>query len=64
MAANFIAGIVMGVRKPFDVGDVVHTNGHMGTVKSINLRNTLIETFSGQLVIVPNRDVFESALIN
>lgn len=64
MAANFIAGIVMGVRKPFDVGDVVHTNGHMGTVKSINLRNTLIETFSGQLVIVPNRDVFENALVN
>ncbi len=64
LAANFIAGIAMGLRKPFDVGDVVKTNDEMGKVKEINLRNTVIESFSGQLVIVPNREVFENVLIN
>ncbi len=64
LAANFIAGIVMGLRKPFDVGDIIRTNDHMGTVRAINLRNTLLETFSGQLVIVPNKEVFENPLVN
>ncbi len=64
LAANFIAGIVMGIRKPFEIGDVVQTTDYMGTVKEINLRNTLIETFDGQLVLIPNRQVFENPLTN
>ncbi len=64
LAANFIAGIVMGIRKPFEIGDVVQTIDFTGTVKEINLRNTLIETFDGQLVLIPNRKVFENPLTN
>lgn len=61
---NFIAGISMGVRKPFQIGHVVKSGDVFGEVKSINLRNTLIETFYGQLEIVPNKQVFRNVLTN
>ncbi|AZZ93260.1 mechanosensitive ion channel [Hahella sp. KA22] len=64
LTENFIAGIFMGVRKPFRVGDIVATADIMGTVEAINLRNTHILTFSGQRVILPNKAVFTNKLTN
>lgn len=64
MTENFIAGIAMGVRKPFDIGDVIKAEGVFGNVKSINLRNTLVETFYGQLEVIPNKILFRNILTN
>jgi len=41
MTENLIAGIAMGIRKPFKAGDVIETDNVFGSVHSINLRNTL-----------------------
>ncbi|MFT2090061.1 mechanosensitive ion channel family protein [Paraglaciecola sp. 2405UD69-4] len=64
MTENLIAGIAMGIRKPFQLGDVVESDGVFGTVKTINLRNTLVETFFGQLEIIPNKILFRNILTN
>ncbi|MGS2719037.1 mechanosensitive ion channel family protein [Paraglaciecola aestuariivivens] len=64
MTENLIAGIAMGIRKPFQIGDVVEADQVFGTVKTINLRNTLIETFFGQLEVVPNKILFRNVLTN
>ena len=64
LASNLIAGIVMGFRKPFEIGDHVITGEHEGHVRAINLRNTLIRTFAGQIVVIPNKLVFENPLVN
>ncbi|MCQ8878051.1 mechanosensitive ion channel family protein [Pseudoalteromonas shioyasakiensis] len=64
MTENLIAGIAMGIRKPFKTGDVIKTDDAFGTVKSINLRNTLIENFYGQLILVPNKILFRNVLRN
>ncbi|GAB5382535.1 MAG: hypothetical protein Alis3KO_39500 [Aliiglaciecola sp.] len=64
MTENLIAGIAMGIRKPFQIGDVIEADGVFGTVKTINLRNTLVETFFGQLEIVPNKILFRNILTN
>lgn len=63
-AANFLSGIFMAFRKPFGVNDVIESKGIMGTVTKINLRNTIIETFDGRTVFIPNKDVYEDVLIN
>ncbi|MGD9683975.1 MAG: mechanosensitive ion channel family protein [Candidatus Obscuribacterales bacterium] len=57
---NFVAGILILWNKPFAVGDVIETGGHLGTVDLINVRSTYIRTFDGKQVIIPNGDVFES----
>ena len=64
IASNFIAGILMAVRNPFVVGEIVETNGFMGTVREISLRSTVIDTFQGQKVIVPNAKVFGDPIVN
>lgn len=64
MTENLIAGIAMGVRKPFQIGDVVEADKVFGTVQTINLRNTLVETFHGQLEVIPNKILFRNILTN
>lgn len=64
MTENLIAGIAMGIRKPFKTGDVIKTDDVFGTVKAINLRNTLVENFYGQLNLVPNKILFRNVLRN
>ncbi|MBU2869635.1 mechanosensitive ion channel family protein [Colwellia sp. E2M01] len=64
MTENLIAGIAMGVRKPFQIGDIIKADKVFGTVKTINLRNTLVETFFGQMEIIPNKILFRNILTN
>jgi len=64
LASNLIAGVYMGFRRPFVIGDLVETADTFGTVQRINLRNTLVEAFDGSVVIIPNRTVFENPLVN
>lgn len=64
VASNLIAGVYMGLRRPFVIGDLVETADTFGTVKRINLRNTIVEAFDGSRVIIPNRTVFENPLVN
>lgn len=64
IAANFISGVIIAVRKPFGVGDVIETNEHFGTIERINMRTIDIRRQTGELVKLPNRKVFESAVIN
>jgi small conductance mechanosensitive channel len=64
IAANFMAGILISFRKPLRVGDIVLVQGFEGKVAEVNLRDTVIDTFKGQLVIIPNKDVFQNPIEN
>jgi small conductance mechanosensitive channel len=64
IAANFMSGIFISFRKPVKVGDIVEIGGHMGKVAEVNLRDTVVNTFTGPIVIIPNKDVFQNAVIN
>ncbi|MCX2574088.1 mechanosensitive ion channel family protein [Pedobacter sandarakinus] len=64
IAANFMSGIFLSIRKPVNLGDVVKIKDYMGTIEEINLRDTVIKTYQGQLVIIPNKDVFQNPIEN
>ena len=64
IAANFIAGVLMAVRNPFVVGEIIETNGFTGPVREITLRSTILDTFQGQKVILPNSKVYGDAIVN
>ncbi len=64
LVANLLAGIYLAVRHPFRVGHVIKSGDLIGKVARLTLRNTEIETFSGELVLIPNKQVFENPLIN
>ena len=63
IASNFISGVIIAVRKPFGVGDVIESNDYFGTIERINLRTIDIRRVTGELVKVPNRKVFENVMI-
>ncbi len=64
ITANFISGILMAFRKPIQVGDIIQTREFVGVVEKIDLRVTVIRTFQGLHVIIPNKDVFQSPVTN
>lgn len=64
IASNFISGVIMAIRRPFDEGDIIETNDFRGIVDEISLRSTSLRSFQGQTIILPNKDVFQSPLTN
>lgn len=59
---NTLAGVLLLFRQPFRSGDQIEVQEHTGTVESITIRETRIKTFDGQLVLIPNRDVYKSVI--
>jgi small-conductance mechanosensitive channel len=64
IAANFMSGIFISLRKPLHVKDIVKLNEYMGEVIEINLRDTILKTFQGQMVIIPNKMVLQNPIEN
>ncbi|CAG5081780.1 mechanosensitive ion channel family protein [Parvicella tangerina] len=61
---NIISGIIMSFRKPFNIGDTVESNNFNGIIKGISLRSMVIETFTGEDVVIPNKLVIQNPLVN
>ncbi|MEO5910992.1 MAG: mechanosensitive ion channel family protein [Pelobium sp.] len=64
IAANFMSGIFMSFRHPFNIGDLVKIDHHLGRIEAINLRDTTIITLQGQRLIIPNKTVFQNTIEN
>lgn len=61
---NFIAGILLAFKRPYEMGDVIETNGITGSVTRLTIRETTIKTFDGKDVYVPNGLILKSPLKN
>jgi small-conductance mechanosensitive channel len=64
IARNFVAGIILLIRQPFDIGDAVKVADYAGSVLDITARDTVLKTWDGEMVILPNIDVFTSPITN
>ncbi|SFR57753.1 mechanosensitive ion channel family protein [Litoreibacter janthinus] len=60
---NMLAGILILLRQPFEVGDQIVSGGHEGTVEKIETRATLIKTYDGRRVVIPNADIYTDSVI-
>jgi small-conductance mechanosensitive channel len=61
---NFIASVLLGVRRPFQIGDYVTVAGQSGIVRSLNTRATVLVTLEGNHVRIPNATVFKEIMVN
>jgi small conductance mechanosensitive channel len=64
IAANLLAGVYLSVKRPFRHGHLVKTQDFFGIVEGIHLRWTELRTQQGQLVLIPNKQVFENPIMN
>lgn len=61
---NFISGLILLFERPIQVGDVVEINNVMGMVTKINVRSTLVQTYSNASFIIPNSEFISNRVIN
>lgn len=57
---NFFAGVLILLREPFRLGDHIECDGVEGAVEKITIRDTHIRRTDGQLVVMPNADLFQN----
>lgn len=61
---NLVSGLIIAFEKPVNVGDIVEIGGQGGTMKSIGFRSSVISTWDGADLIMPNGDLLSSHLTN
>jgi small conductance mechanosensitive channel len=64
VSKNFVAGLLLLLQQPFDIGDSIEVAGFGGTVITVDLRATLLRTFDGKHLLIPNADIFTNAIVN
>lgn len=64
VVSNFISGLFILLERPIRIGNEVNISGTEGFVEEVRIMSTLIRTYAGQRVRIPNINVFTSTLIN
>jgi len=59
---NWLAGLLILLRQPFEIGDQIVVNGYEGTVERIETRATIIKTYNGERVVVPNSEIYTNSI--
>ncbi|HZR37789.1 MAG TPA: mechanosensitive ion channel domain-containing protein [Nevskia sp.] len=65
IASNFISGIIILLDRSLTVGDYVELDGgKAGTIREMNMRSTVLETFDGKDIVVPNEKFITTTFVN
>ncbi|HHP7231275.1 MAG TPA: mechanosensitive ion channel family protein [Xenococcaceae cyanobacterium] len=59
---NFLSGILILIQQPFEINDQIIVGDFEGTVERIDIRTTKIRTYYGERILLPNSEVFTSAV--
>lgn len=60
---NLFAGVLILLRRPFLRGDQITAQGFEGTVEHIESRATVLKTYDGRRVIIPNADIYTAPVV-
>ncbi|MFC5051938.1 mechanosensitive ion channel domain-containing protein [Rubritalea spongiae] len=61
---NYLAGVLLSTRNPFEIGDSVEIDGNTGKVALLTARDTVLVTLDGNHLRIPNAVVMNSVLTN
>ncbi len=64
IVSNFISGIILMFERPIEPGDTIEVNATMGVVQKIGVRSSIIRSFDGADVMIPNNTLLSNDLIN
>jgi small-conductance mechanosensitive channel len=65
IASNFVSGVIILLDRSLTVGDYVELeDGKAGTIREMNMRSTVLETFDGKDIVVPNEKFITSTFTN
>lgn len=61
---NLVSGLIIAFEKPVNIDDTIDINGQTVKMKSIGIRSSVVATFDGADVIIPNGDLLSQHLTN
>lgn len=61
---NFVAGVLLQVRRPFEKGDEIESQDYTGIITSVDSRTLTVLTPSGEIVRLPNAEVIRHPIVN
>ena len=64
IAENFLASVLISVQSPFRRGDLIRIGEHEGIVQRVSTRGTTLMTPDGNLVQIPNSQIYKSTILN
>lgn len=65
IASNFVSGVILLLEGQATVGDYVELDGgEMGQIIKMTARATILETFDGRWIVVPNEDFITTRVVN
>ncbi|MBD1939754.1 mechanosensitive ion channel family protein [Microcoleus sp. FACHB-68] len=59
---NFLAGILILLTEPFQIEDQIVFKDFEGTVENIQTRATIIRTYDGRRIVIPNAELFTNSV--
>lgn len=62
--SNFAGGVLIILLKPYSIGEFIEAKGMIGTVKSIQIFYTMLNTTDNKLIIIPNGELSNSPITN
>ncbi len=62
--ANFAGGVLIMIFKPYKVGDLIESEGHLGVVKEVQIFNTILTSPHSKQIIIPNGATSNGSIIN
>lgn len=60
---NFLAGILILLNEPFQIGDQIIVSDYEGTIEDIEMRATTVRTYDNRRVVIPNSTLFTDSVI-
>jgi small-conductance mechanosensitive channel len=64
IVSNLISGIFLVIERPVKVGNQVNIDGNSGVIEDISVMSTIIRTYDGLYVRIPNEKVFTTVITN
>ncbi len=61
---NLVSGLIIAFERPIQIGDTIQLDELLGEVKDIGLRSSIVRTYDGAEVIVPNGNLISNRMIN
>lgn len=61
---NYLASILISIRNPFKIGDLIEIMEHIGIVEKVTTRGTVLMNLDGNHVQIPNALVYKSVIRN
>lgn len=62
--SNLLSGIMLLVYRPFRIGDQITMGIYEGTIKAIRMRDTVVRSYDGRNIIIPNTKLITEVVVN